>query len=312
MPSKFTLILLLGIVFALPGINAFSYSLRTSLDYPVNKFLLTPDQNILIGSHNTIFAVDLDGNFIFKISLYNTSVHIRDVAVSSSGIIISLWDDNNIRIFHPDHKQVEFSLSGDTYNLWYDEMSRTLITIQYPALNMSVLNFIDLHGQLIANYTIDFLIADLIVSEGFLFFDNFLWSEPAVYIYIADIEGVLLKINTTRKYPSSGLALNGRTIVVAEYGIDTYAWNGTFINHILGRNLTIWPQVYDDKIAYYDLWEPVPQIRFVDMTGNPLYTLEFADHSVDQNNHQSTFYFTLNGDLVANIGDEIRVFERNS
>ena len=292
MSRLFVLSLVLSLALAL------SYHLQTTLQFPIDAFLIS-DDDIIVGSQNTVMTFDSDGNLTFKATMNNASLHVQSITMAD-GILVALWSDHVVRLWHPDRSQSEFVT--DYSDLHYDEGSETLVMLS-TSLNRSTLNFVDLHGKFVTNYTVPFRISDLITFEGLLFFDSLL---PITSIDIATIEGVVTHMKTDERHQLGGLALNDKTVIAGGSGLSIYNWNGTFITELLRGKVTVSPQVYNETIAFFSLDNSVPVIPIIDMQGNVLDTLVYSDHQTDLSD--ASLYFTSQGNIIARNGDQIKIF----
>lgn len=214
----------------------------------------------------------------------------------------------------------KFEVSDDYFGVWIDNIHNLIISVKVlwkPKLNTywSIITYFDYQGHIIYKHCVEFGIGDLIVNpkNGDLIFDNYIIMEPAEYIYIPNISGIITKINTTRQYAASGLALDRQqNIIAAEYGLDIYFYNGTFIKHIDPSNHTSIdsPQVYDGYIAYFDLFTDhyKPFIEFIDYDGQKILTLPYSDEPVS--GIHDYFYIDRHGNIIASIGDQIKIWHQ--
>ena len=309
------LLVLILIVNALP-----QYNNPIVIDMPVQNFILNPlDNNILIASAGNIYCMDLKGTIINTIPSNSTTI-VSNVAVNTqTGMVAAIYNDSVIRVYENNLLFSTINVSELYNKVLFDNFHNAIISIkyewnEYAQTYFSNVHYFDINGKKITNYTIDFFVWNVIMNptNGDIICDSFLVLEPAVYMAVSNINGIITKINTTREYAGGGMCLNNQdNIITAEYGLDIYDYNGTFIKHLNSSNgySVFSPQVYQSYIAYIDLFSDnyKPFIQFIDYDGNKLLKIDCGPHGTSPNGH-SYFKFDKKGNIIASLGNQIKIW----
>ena len=176
----------------------------------------------------------------------------------------------------------------------------------------ATIKYFNLMGDHVHSQHVNMSICDLVMNTktGDLIFDNFLTIEPAVIIDVANMTSLITQINTTRRYPCNGLALNSHDdIISAGYGLSIYTYQGTPIRHLPTDTMIFSPRVYEDYIAYFDLFSDdyKPFIQFIDYEGNKILKVPYTYQQLYSGEH-AYFEFMPNGAIVASIDNQMKIW----
>ena len=104
-------------------------------------------------------------------------------------------------------------------------------------------------GSYVKHYVIDGLYHDLAIPDDLLINVN---VGNTLFIYGIGLGGIYLKINTTNKVLIGEIAANDKNIVITEYDIYLYNYDGELLERLDQLNVSIIfdPIIYKDTIMY--------------------------------------------------------------
>jgi hypothetical protein len=275
--------------------NGLSFNAPTLVDFPVDQVVYdTYYDHFVIVSNNTLYFLEIGQNKsdiqFTKIETYPSP--IDSVSVNSYGNMCIMTNGTALIYVHNMlFNTIELNTRHYTYGGWLTNyfdlvITATIVDDLKRNYTSTVISYYTYQGQLLSNYTVGYRLWDVLINPANddMIFDSFLWLEPATYIGVANIARVVVTINTTHEYPSSGLAVLGDFILASDYyhGINVYNMNGTKLYEIpaIGNEcIKLFP---NQKYIAYNYLKKVNDtyinpIDFIDLKGNHILTVQSID-----------------------------------
>jgi hypothetical protein len=306
MITAFAFLIILALVGA-QNTTELPYTLHKTLMLPMHDFLIDNENNIAIASNNVLYTIDLNGSFVSKVVMYNTSMHALSLSLLSDNVLASLWSDNFIYLFYPNYLEISYSAPANSRSIHtYRGM---LLVVSYPNITCSTLSFLDPGtGNLLNSYELSVIIADVTADEDYLYFVNIPLFGQQTYIFIASETSIVKSIDTQRRDPILGLTVDNTQIITAGHGLDIYdLQTGHSMKYMKSRWVTS-PVIYQDSIGMLGFDDLVPVIPFIATDGTVLYTLVFGHRQMEAG--WNKLALTANGDLVAALDDVLKIYLR--
>jgi hypothetical protein len=276
---------------------------------------------VLVGSETNLLLYHNNGTLLRTISTgsyingFDVSVKYQLIAINGNDSVARLYTLTGSLI-------TSIDLSDGDYNwpIFVDEWSQSIVMINatWNETNndqWTNIVYFDFKGTLKSYYTVKYITWNVIINpnNGNLLCDTFLLDEPAVYISIVDSTGLIRQINTTRKYPATGLTVDSNnTIITTGYNIALYQYNGSLIRYLYRPSELIEsPQAYNDYIVYMDSYSNNTcnqLIRFIDYDGYQIMTVVYSDTGRCAMDN-SLVLIDTDGTLVASVDNQIKIWQ---
>ena len=242
---------------------------------------------------------------------------IENIAVSEKYKYLLVVTKHTCYVYDYDGVQLnQFSVGKGFYYALVDDGNDAFILLDVSEINKTIVRYFSWNGTVINSFIVDLWLCDPVVDKkhGRLIADNYLFDDSSVYLSISNVSGPIAEINTTFRFPCSGVAVDTQgNIIVAGYGLYLYSGSGEFVGRLLPHSLSNSPQTYQKRIAYFDLYSngtDIPAIRFIDYDGNNIMNVTYSSTPTFSSQH-AYFYITNSGILIASIDNELKIWTPN-
>ena len=256
---------------------------------------------ILTGDNTTLTIWDANMTKIHAITL---GCAIDTIQTSPLALVAVCGDR-----FHVMTSNATYNFTAETDGLLMLDDKHELLVIARRSKCQTEIVYLHYDGRASSSYVLPFILWAAVINSttGEFFFSTFVsgYCDRYTYLAVANIEGLVTLINTSRAYPPPVLAIDSRSnLYAASWNLEVYQSNGTLLRSV---NFTEYAPVeiglYSSYVSVLGVGPAGCKVYFLDPKGNAVVILDlWGNESYDMQLDTNT------GVLVVSTSKEIRVW----